>query len=198
MEPFNSRYAEMSSLLVENSDLDPDVPEAADLLAFYWTSHNDARNYAVVGDPAVRVCAVEGLTKAKIDLAQQQPEPVTVAQEIAQAGHDSFSWGEAKEAVSDAVAELRDKLGDMLDRTLTGLTTLQVVSRTSDDSRRAETKVDLTGRTESVIPLKDGAIDETLWKLHQEMVDKAMAHRAAMWQVAANVAGQAVGWLGKK
>jgi hypothetical protein len=59
MEPFNQRYAALATSLTGYLDrmpggasLDNDV---AVHLASLWMAHNDARNYAVVGDPAVRL-----------------------------------------------------------------------------------------------------------------------------------------------
>jgi hypothetical protein len=53
MEFFNSCYAELAS------DLDDEIKRATDSrderLAQLWTGRNDARNYAVLGDPAVRL-----------------------------------------------------------------------------------------------------------------------------------------------
>src|SRR5215218_5613560 len=54
MEPFNGRYAELASDLTQSLDDARWVDEAAiDHLeiAGMWTSHNDARAYALVGDP---------------------------------------------------------------------------------------------------------------------------------------------------
>jgi len=67
MDYFNERYAELSSDLssyleaMEYSD-GPDPYVLADA----WTSHNDARGYAITGDPAVRLAvASTGATTAR-------------------------------------------------------------------------------------------------------------------------------------
>jgi hypothetical protein len=56
MEPFNVRHADLS---VSLSDLLQDLEWGLDLdkaqLASMWATRNDARNYVVVGDPAVRL-----------------------------------------------------------------------------------------------------------------------------------------------
>jgi hypothetical protein len=62
MEYFNERYAEMASDLsrqIEELEYDPQAVDAF-TLANMWTSSNDARGYAVMGDPAVRLRLGDG------------------------------------------------------------------------------------------------------------------------------------------
>lgn len=56
LEPFGSRYAELSSELTEeNRKIDRGYqPDLADLAA-KWTANNDARSYVILGDPAVQL-----------------------------------------------------------------------------------------------------------------------------------------------
>jgi hypothetical protein len=63
-EYFNERYAEISTLLTE--EIQSTSPENQDdvKIAGLWTSNNDARNYAFLGDPAVRLVAGENETSA--------------------------------------------------------------------------------------------------------------------------------------
>jgi hypothetical protein len=56
MECFNQRYAELSAeLTLALQKLNYGEPVDQQELAALWTANNDARNYAVLGDPAVRV-----------------------------------------------------------------------------------------------------------------------------------------------
>jgi hypothetical protein len=56
MEPMNQRYAEMSTLLTQALE-EVKLGRRADdpAIGRLWTAHHDARNYVILGDPAVRL-----------------------------------------------------------------------------------------------------------------------------------------------
>jgi hypothetical protein len=73
MEYFGHRYAELSTQLVEEMQLrGPEGPTVLNL----WYSTNDARNYVILGDPAVRLPAVEENGKRTTGKAARQTRSI--------------------------------------------------------------------------------------------------------------------------
>ncbi|MBP8002016.1 MAG: hypothetical protein KA338_22395 [Chloroflexi bacterium] len=68
IEPFNERYAEMASdLSVELEDVDAGATPNVRKLATAWTSSNDARGWAVIGDPAVKLMVADAGAAATLE-----------------------------------------------------------------------------------------------------------------------------------
>ena len=56
MDPFERKYADLAGMVTTTIDEVREMPTAAleEELAWLWTANNDARNYVILGDPAVR------------------------------------------------------------------------------------------------------------------------------------------------
>jgi hypothetical protein len=121
LEVLNTRYAEFSTALNDLLDrAERGKLTHSDDLAGLWTAHHDARNYIVIGDPAVRL-AVEGNTQQPLPLPSPQ-EPgqgldVSTTTSKPLASLSDPDWQKTPPAVQQALIqaiELIDKLKDML------------------------------------------------------------------------------------
>jgi hypothetical protein len=159
-EYFNERYAEISTMLTD--EIQSTSPENQDdvKIAGMWTSNNDARNYAFIGDPAVRLVVGDNETP-KVErqnlgaIATQypatvmsasagfQPDVVTravvagsVTVSLAPAATSGESYGifsKEGEGLSGALREFVDKLGAYMSSALDDATSLEVSTYISDN-----------------------------------------------------------------
>jgi hypothetical protein len=102
-----------------------------------------------------------------------------------------------------SIAQFADKLGDALKKTAEEASTVEVATYLSNDigearyengtftgaELRALTHISLSGNTAICIPAGNNKVDEVVWKIHSEMVEKAVASRLELLKVAASAVG---------
>ncbi|HRI66624.1 MAG TPA: hypothetical protein PK156_20385, partial [Polyangium sp.] len=188
LEYFNQRYAEIASDLniVMVNEFGGDAPtprEVADM----WTSSRDARGYAIIGDPAVRLPVGTGIaptnapprSRETIELssaARVVPKAEELsAPTIANHGHD----------LVDTAADIVEALRKMVtDKTPVEVRTYAshdpTEASTSRDNARAITRIHFDGNVETVVPMQGDVVDTALWRAHLEMVKQAQAAHTEM------------------
>ena len=246
VEVFNERAAELAESVastVEQYDLDPASVDAKEF-AGLWTAHNDARDYVIIGDPAVRLHVAEAGSTASEERpaitisaerqaklaaatsaqpADQPPTPTAtaaphplVAEEPPAFDMTIFSVQvqEERTSLTDSIKKFTGELADSLKRAADDISSLEVVTYTSDDlkavqdqkfaegaggmKRRALTRIAFDGDVQVCVPEKDGKVDEDLWNIHLSMVKAAQENRAAFLQTMAELATKLIGMLGGK
>ncbi|HTP08152.1 MAG TPA: hypothetical protein VMP08_07875 [Anaerolineae bacterium] len=238
LEYFNDRYAEISSdltVMIEDMNFGGKVDEVA--LAGMWTANNDARAYVIIGDPAARLPISDGPAAAQrpaieaITVSAKPPivsalaaaapkPPVPSESDSSSSGSSfdatsfSFAVQEERTSLTDSIKNFTSQLADSLKKAADDISSLEVVTYTSDDlkavqdqkfaegagnmKRRALTRIAFDGDVQVCVPEKDGKVDEDLWNIHLSMVKAAQENRAAFLQTMAELATKLINMLGGK
>jgi hypothetical protein len=182
MERFNRQYALLSSLLVDELQ-QIEFGRRADpsRLAEQWTRTIDARNYVILGDPAVRLPVAWGS-------APPSTRPAL------------FTGGEGLVGPVARLDATLQRLERRLQDIVEGVAAIEVQTYVADDMALvpgdlegtseplAQTRLELDGDTQVVLPMPAGAMDQRLFRLHNEAVSVALAGWTATVRAATTAA----------
>jgi len=187
MDHFDLRYAELASDLATRIEDATKYDVAVDdhELAQLWIYANDARDYAVIGDPAVRI-------GGRLAAAEQRDPPEAGAEVTADPGSPEAAQPRL-DAAPATLAELAGSTLEALRRAVGEALTLEVTTYAGDVSTAraaaagdasghprpaAYTCCKIDGGTVLSVPIDErGAVDVELWRIHEAAVAQARQQR---------------------
>ena len=206
-EYIDDRWAALATIMV---GLQKDLRFGAKIegeVARKWTQLTDARNYMLVGDPAVRLRVADAADSApKIDLPTAvAPVVVTPAVDPINVEGLAFGSGEISAEINNlrrAITSFVDKLTSTFTEVTSDLAKIDVKTYIADDLDQikvengqfvgankpklaAHTSITFRGDQTTVV-----SSDDAIWERHQRSVEQAQTHRIELIKALMTAAGE--------
>ncbi len=137
-----------------------------------------------------------------------QPSPAATAAQVQFGLLDPLRDAQSK--LSSTLQDVMQRIGESLQKAVENLTTTEVLTYVSDDLPNVQyqngrftgaklcalTRLNINGNTLACVPTStDGKVNDALWKIHCDSVDKALANRTEMIKLASSAAANLLGAL---